>query len=220
MKGPGLRPFKVSSPLVVHIEGGLGTVLLLALKSPRVYVSYPPREGEQPGEASSGCGRFRYSYTYDVPEVLADSPGLSVYADLASALSAALVAQRLCVGSTSISEALEGSRLPRDVEALAYAISLGGAVLARRSGAATVFLGRWQVPNSLRVIMGGGPHEGAVVDVTDLLPRALRPGKEGEVLCRCRDPRLRVWVEVVRGTPKGEGFITEVDNEGSVAHVG
>ena len=212
-----LGPFELSAPFVIYLEGGRGLTLLLALREPRIHVTSPPRPGLKEGEVVSECGKASYSYQLVHSEGLS-GVALDVYADLIAMVSVAVLARRACSGSASVAEAVLTSGL-QGLEALAYAVSLGGAVLASREGHANRVIGRVQAAPWLKVVLGGGGGD-AQVDVIDIARHIASPVGRGEILCRCAEPRLRVGVELRAGPVEGgEKLVTGVDNQGAVARL-
>ncbi|MGC9210256.1 MAG: hypothetical protein ACP5FT_03210 [Acidilobus sp.] len=209
---------KVSAPFVVYVQGEGQLDLSIALREPRVLVEYPPKPGGEVDEISTPCGPVKFSYTISKPDLLAKVQALEVYAGIIARSALSLSMVRLCLGgSTSISEAV---RLAQDMgsEQLAYAISLGGAVVSRRVGGRGAFIGRWHLPEDLVVALGPGEAHGSRYDVVDLLSKLLTP--ELTEVCTCFDARLGVSVTITRGTtPKAAFLVTRFDNRGAEVQV-
>jgi len=212
----------ISSPFVVHLEGEGGYGLLLALREPRVRVLSPPRPEGPTASTMTPCGELRFSYTIDVPRQLQGTEGLDIYAELIAKVAVNVLTARICRGgSTSVSDALAATRdkevLP--LEGLAYAISLGGVVLTKRSEKGSVVLSRWQLPGYLLVLVKpSGNRDLAHPSLLEIMSKVLTARGTKDVLCSCTDARLGLEVALGHGETAPEGyFVTGIDNSGAEA---
>jgi len=222
--GPGSwTKLSISSPFVVHLEGEGGYGLLLALREPRVRALSPPRPEDPIMSTMTSCGELKFSYVIDVPRPLQGIKGLDVYAELIAKVAINVLAAGICGGgSTSISEALAATRdkevLP--LEGLAYAISLGGAVLTKRSEKGSVALSRWQLPDYLlALVRPSGSRDLARPSLLEIVSKILTTLETNDYfLCRCTDSRLGLEVALGHGKTAPEGyFVTGIDNSGAEA---
>jgi len=212
----------ISSPFVVHLEGEGGYGLLLALREPRVRALSPPGPEGSTASTMTPCGELRFSYTLDVPRQLQGTKGLDIYAELIAKVAVNVLTARICMrGSTSVSDALAATRdkevLP--LEGLAYAISLGGAVLTKRSEKGSVALSRWQLPDYLSVLVKpSGNKDLAHPSLLEIMSKVLTARGTKGVLCRCTDARLGLEVALGDGETAPESyFVTGIDNSGAEA---
>jgi len=124
-----------------------------------------------------------------VPRQLQGAKGLDIYAELIAKVAVNVLTARICRGgSTSISDALAAARdkevLP--LEGLAYAISLGGAVLTKRSEKGSVVLSRWQLPDYLLVLVKpSGNKDLAHPSLLEIMSNVLAARATKGILCKC-----------------------------------
>ncbi|MGC9071692.1 MAG: hypothetical protein ACP5HK_03225 [Acidilobus sp.] len=212
---------RVSAPVIVYIGGRDDLDLLIALREPKVHVDYPPQPGQRVDEVLTLCGPVRFSYRLSKPELLTYIRGLEVYANIIARSAFSLAALRLCIGGlTSISEAVQASK---DIgsEALAYALSLGGAVLSRRSASGGwLFIGRWQLPGDTKVVISYGAHQQETVNVIEVLSRILNRMADNGDVCSCSEARLGLNIKVsLRESYESALLVTRFDNRGAEIEV-